>query len=73
MKPWLWWFSNAVVLAGSLMYARVRQLEMATQHRTESKVEEKEETEPLQKVAIECVSIKYLFAGLIGVAQRVEL
>lgn len=55
------------------MYARVRQLEMATQHRTESKVEEKEETEPLQKVAIECVSIKYLFAGLIGVAQRFEL
>ena len=35
------------------MYARVRQLEMATQHRTESKVEEKEETEPLQKVATE--------------------
>merc|ERR550517_1691699 len=26
VKPWLWWFSNAVVLAGSLMYARVRQL-----------------------------------------------
>ena len=42
-----------MVLAGSLMYARVRQLEMATQHRTESKVEEKEETEPLQKVAID--------------------
>ena len=53
VKPWLWWFSNAVVLGGSLMYARVRQLEMATQHRTESKVEEKEETEPLQKVATE--------------------
>ena len=32
------------------MYARVRQLEMASQHRTESKVEEKETTEPLQKV-----------------------
>jgi len=50
VKPWLWWFSNAVVLGGSLMYARVRQLEMASQHRTESKVEEKETTEPLQKV-----------------------
>ena len=67
MKPWLWWFSNAVVLAGSLMYARVRQLEMATQHRTESKVENKEETEPLQKVAKELCVHYYLFSGLIRV------
>jgi len=29
VKPSLWWFSNMVVLGGSLMYARVRQLEMA--------------------------------------------
>ena len=42
-----------MVLGGSLMYARVRQLEMATQHRTDPKVEDKEETEPLQKVLIE--------------------
>ena len=41
-----------MVLGGSLMYARVRQLEMATQHRTDPKVEDKEETEPLQKVLI---------------------
>ena len=27
-KSYLWWFSNMVVLAGSLAYARVRQLEM---------------------------------------------
>ena len=52
------------------MYARVRQLEMATQHRTESKVEEKEEAEPLQKVAIEmCECYKIFFTGLIGVAS----
>jgi hypothetical protein len=27
-KSYVWWFSNMVVLAGSLAYARVRQLEM---------------------------------------------
>merc|ERR1712055_732528 len=29
VKPTLWWFSNITVLGGSLMYARIRQLEMA--------------------------------------------
>merc|ERR1711994_456166 len=35
VKPWLWWFSNAVVLGGSLMYARARQLEMASEKQRE--------------------------------------
>lgn len=42
VKPTLWWFSNMVVLGGSLLYARVRQLEMATTPRQESKVDIKE-------------------------------
>lgn len=52
VKPALWWFSNAVVLGGSLMYARVRQLEMAQQPRAESKVESMESgsSEAQQKV-----------------------
>lgn len=53
VKPTLWWFSNITVLGGSLMYARIRQLEMAqTPRAAESKVSNMEngENEPLQKV-----------------------
>ena len=55
------------------MYARVRQLEMATQHRTDPKGEDKEETEPLQKVLIEIQQHYVIFSGLIRVAGRLEL
>ena len=49
----LWWFSNAVVLGGSLMYARVRQLEMAATRLQEPKVEDKgEELKQQQKVVL---------------------
>jgi len=52
VKPALWWFSNLVVLGGSMMYARVRQLEMAHQPRVESKVdtEVNKSSEAQQKV-----------------------
>jgi GDP-fucose transporter C1 len=52
VKPTLWWFSNMVVLGGSMLYARVRQLEMAQTSKTESKVESMEsgDSEPQTKV-----------------------
>lgn len=36
VKSFLWWTSNIVVLLGSFSYARVKQIEMARRHRTES-------------------------------------
>lgn len=32
-RPTLWWFSNFVVLFGSSLYARVKQLEMDKKHK----------------------------------------
>lgn len=36
VKTALWWTSNALVLVGSAMYTRVRQVEMARKHREKS-------------------------------------
>lgn len=36
-KSWLWWLSNFVVLFGSGMYARVKQLEIEKQHKEKSR------------------------------------
>jgi hypothetical protein len=54
VKPTLWWFSNMVVLGGSLMYARVRQLEMAQQPpRADSKVDTMEKGKEAEAEATE--------------------
>ena len=48
VKPSLWWFSNMVVLGGSLMYARVRQLEMAKAPPAPSRSENKVDLEKME-------------------------
>lgn len=35
-RPFLWWLSNFVVLLGSSLYARVKQLEMNTNFKTQT-------------------------------------
>lgn len=55
VKPWLWWVSNSIVLGGSLLYARVRQLEMAANSAKvhQAKVEENTDTTAANKAKLQ--------------------
>ena len=55
VKPWLWWVSNSIVLGGSLLYARVRQLEMAANSAKvhQAKVEENTDTTAANKAKVQ--------------------